>query len=46
MTAKIQRHNYKKISTYYMIGTLFNQGISFITVPILVDYSVLLIMVL
>lgn len=34
MTAKIQRHNYKKISTYYMIGTLFNQGISFITVPI------------
>ncbi|HEM6086692.1 TPA: oligosaccharide flippase family protein [Streptococcus suis] len=34
MTSQIQRHNYKKISTYYIIGTLFNQGISFLTVPI------------
>ena len=26
--------DYKKISTYYFIGTLFNNGISFLTVPI------------
>lgn len=26
--------NYKKIGTFYMFGTLFNQGISFLTVPI------------
>ncbi|MGV3009733.1 lipopolysaccharide biosynthesis protein [Streptococcus thoraltensis] len=34
MTEEKQLINYKKISTYYMIGTLLNQGISFITVPI------------
>ncbi len=26
--------NYKKISTYYLIGNLFNKGMAFITVPI------------
>lgn len=30
----MQNINYKKASTYYMVGNLFNKGISFITVPI------------
>ncbi|HEM5088111.1 TPA: oligosaccharide flippase family protein, partial [Streptococcus suis] len=25
--------NYKKMSLYYMFGTLFNQGLSFLTIP-------------
>lgn len=33
-TAESNNINYKKISTYYMVGTLFNQGTSFLTVPI------------
>lgn len=34
MEAQTKNINYKKVSIYYMIGTLFNQGISFLTVPI------------
>ena len=34
MTDSGKQVPYKKISTYYMIGTLFNQGIAFLTVPI------------
>lgn len=30
----MEKVNFKKISTYYILGTLFNQGFSFITVPI------------
>lgn len=30
----MEQINYKKAATYYMIGTLFNKGLSFITVPI------------
>ena len=34
MTESKSQIPYKKISTYYLIGTLFNQGIAFLTVPI------------
>ena len=30
----MEKVNFKKISTYYLLGTLFNQGFSFITVPL------------
>lgn len=30
----MEKVNFKKISTYYILGTLFNLGFSFITVPI------------
>jgi O-antigen/teichoic acid export membrane protein len=33
MKNKLQ-NNYKRASAYYMIGTLFNKGMSFLTVPI------------
>lgn len=34
MTESKNQIPYKKISTYYLFGTLFNQGIAFLTVPI------------
>lgn len=30
----MEKINYKKASTFYLVGTLFNKGIAFITVPI------------
>lgn len=30
----MEKTNYKKASTYYLIGNLFNKGIAFLTVPI------------
>ena len=30
----MKKTNYKKASTYYLIGNLFNKGIAFLTVPI------------